>query len=101
MLQWAGLTAGWLLAAGLAALCALCWLGARAIKDKFYLAAVGFAGAALGLLIAGYAFGATGTDWPETIAWAGFVITFGSHLMLRNKAEGDSEDVRAFAPGDS
>jgi hypothetical protein len=57
------------------------------VRDKLYLISVGFAGAAIGLLVAQFFFGASGTGVTETIAWCGFVLFFGGHIWLRMNHE--------------
>ena len=57
------------------------------MTDKLYLIAVGFAGATLGLLVAKYGFGASGVDRPETVAWVGFVLSFGAYITLRMRRD--------------
>ena len=56
--------------------------------EKSYFSAAAFFGAAVGLLAAKLLFGATGVDIPESIAFAGFVVSFATHILFRIKRDG-------------
>jgi hypothetical protein len=57
------------------------------VIEKWCFAAIAFFGAAAGLLVAKYLFGATGVDAAEGLFFGGFVISFGIHVALRLKRD--------------
>ena len=57
------------------------------MSEKSYFVALAFFGASVALMAAKYLFGATGVDTAESIAFVGFIASFGTHIALRLKRD--------------
>jgi len=69
------------------------------VREKIFIVATAFWGAAAGLLVARFALGASGTQRAEEIAFIGFFVTFGAYIWLRMK-EDNSKARRAAMKDD-